>query len=63
MMKNCGTKRIVKNKYIHTVLPHDAMHSAEYAVAICLSACLSVRPSVRRTYNCIADMHICCVCK
>jgi len=41
-----------------TILPLDATHSADYAVARCPSVCLSVRPSVTRRYNVETDKHI-----
>jgi len=35
---------------MYAFYPRDAMHSAVFASATCLSVCLSVRPSVTRWY-------------
>jgi len=39
-------------------LPRDAMHSADYAVAICLSVCLSVCLYGTRRYSVETAKHI-----
>jgi len=40
------------------ILPRDAVHSADYAVARCLSVRLSDRPSVTRRYSVETAKHL-----
>jgi len=41
---------VLSEKIMYAFYPRDAMHSAVFASATCLSVCLSVRPSVTRWY-------------